>query len=59
MEHLETRENSRDSEASVANHPDDSSVTEQSIQNIAETHRENPLNDSKQPTSCAASSASS
>jgi len=59
MEHLETRENSRDSEASVANHPDDSPVTDQSIQNIAETRGENPLNDSKQPISCAASSASS
>lgn len=59
MDHRETRENGRDSEASVANHDDDSSVMEHSIQNIAETHGENPLNDSSLQASCAASSASS
>ena len=58
MERLETRENSSANPASVANHVDDFSVTEQNNQNIAETHGESPLNDSNQPASCAASSAS-
>ncbi|KAL4606736.1 hypothetical protein ACB092_09G125000 [Castanea dentata] len=58
MERLETRENSSDNPASVANHVGDFSVTEQNNQNIAETHGESPLNDSNQPASCAASSAS-
>lgn len=58
MDHLETRESSTASEASVANHLDDSSVTEQANQNIGETRGENPLNDSNQPASCAAGSTS-
>ncbi|KAG6693895.1 hypothetical protein I3842_09G023600 [Carya illinoinensis] len=58
MDHLETRESSIASEASVANHLDDSSVTEQGNQNIVETRGENPLNDSNQPASCATGSTS-
>lgn len=58
MEHLETRESSRASQASVANHFSDTSVMEQSSQNIPESG-ENPLHDSNQPAPCAASLASS
>lgn len=58
MERLETRENSSANPASVANHIGDFSVTEQNNQNIAETNGESPLNDSNQPASCTASSAS-
>lgn len=57
MEHLETRENSRASQASISNHSADS-VTEQNSHNNIETHEENPLDGSNTPASCAASSVS-
>lgn len=51
MERLETRDDSTASQASEAYHLGDSSVTNQSNQNVVE-------NDSNQPASCTASSTS-
>lgn len=59
MERLETRENSRASEASVANNLADGSGAHQINQNSADRHRENTLTNDNIPTACAASSASS
>lgn len=53
MERLETREDGTANPASVSNQ-----VTMQNNQNDRGNHGENPLTDSKTPTSCAASSAS-
>ncbi|KAF8398007.1 hypothetical protein HHK36_016933 [Tetracentron sinense] len=55
MERLETRENSRDSGASVSNNLEDCPVTEQSNQGIAETCNF-PLKDSNASASCGSSS---
>lgn len=59
MERLETKDNSRAPEASVANHTADGSAADQSNPNSAEIHGENRLSDNNRPgTTCPAGSAS-
>ncbi|KAF9664842.1 hypothetical protein SADUNF_Sadunf16G0060100 [Salix dunnii] len=58
MEHLETRDNGGDNQASVSNHLTDLSNVERSNQNNAATHIDTQLNEGSTPAACAASSAS-
>lgn len=59
MERLETGENGRAGQVSIANNLADGSGRQQSNQNNAERQRENTLTNSNITTTCAASSASS
>lgn len=59
MERLETREDGRAGQVSIANNLADGSGTQQSNLNNAERQRENTLTNGNITTTCAASAASS